>query len=138
MNTLQMLRDLGSIIFLALSISLQSCYQDYTCRQDFIGTFSVYLPHVDSVYHEIIYERGWDTVNLTSKSNGDYYFNTDDPILKEIEGSWHTESINIEGDCIGYIKQHNLRAAVPVAPFYLSVFILDSIKFTLPFRKTSK
>lgn len=125
------------VILLALFIVfvLTSCVRNNSCQDDYVGTFYVYMPHVSHKYKDLVKERDWDKVKLISRKNGSYSILTDDPILKQSEGTWETESNNLEGECIGYIKQRNLRRAVPVAPFYLTVFVSDTVKFTLPFRQ---
>jgi hypothetical protein len=85
----------------------------------------------DSAISNFVASRHWDTVLLVSEANGRYYFKTNDRILKKCEGYWFVESDNLEGDCVGYIKQNNLRKPVPVAPFRIAV--LDSLRFSMQF-----
>ena len=117
-----------------LVLFLAACSRNDTCKKDYQGIFKVNMSYfTDSAIAEFVESRHWDTVSLISDSNGSYYFNTSDKTLKESEGYWFVESDNIEGECIGYIKQNNLKHPVPVGPFVIT--ILDPIKFSIQFVK---
>lgn len=118
-----------------VSICCYSCVHDDTCKKDYEGTFKLNLSYLeDTAIKNWVRERHWDTVLLISEPDGRYYFNTTDQKLKECEGTWFTKSNNVEGDCIGYIKQNNLDHSSPVGPFIIS--ILDSKRFSVQFVKT--
>jgi len=123
--------------FLSLTLCLSSCYQNKACEPNYIGTFIVDTSNLHSTYKKIIVDHKWLTVKLISESNGKYYIDTNDPILKKCEGSWYTNSNNIDGDCFGYIKQKNQVNAFNTDAFNIHGNINDSIKFVLHFRKTT-
>jgi hypothetical protein len=121
-------------LLIFLSIYFYSCVHNDTCKKDYEGTFKLNLSDLkDTIIKNWIRQRHWDTVLLISKPDGKYYFNTTDQKLKECEGTWFTKSDNLEGDCIGYIKQNNLEHSSPVGPFIIS--ILDSLRFSIQFVK---
>jgi len=117
---------------------LNSCVHNKTCTKNYIGTFSIDTNLINPEHKKTIHEKGWDTVRLVSDSAGNYQFNTNDEILKKSEGAWYTKSNDIEGNCIGYIKQKNLKQAISVSPFDVIIFINDTTSWRLPFRRVGK
>ena len=115
---------------------ISSCfnYKNETCRPYYIGTFTIDTNNLHVDYKNIILQQGWMSVKLISDSTGNYYFNTNDPILKMCEGTWYTRSDNLDGECIGYVKQNNLRAE-HTSGFSIAGKIDDSINFILPFMQ---
>ena len=120
---------------ISLVFFLNSCFQNDSCRPDFIGTFIIDTAGLESRHQSIIQKHSWDTVKLVSDKFGKYYFNTDDSILKQCEGTWRISSNNMERDCLGSIKQKNMKEPINVYSYRISIRIGDSIDFSIPFKK---
>jgi hypothetical protein len=114
---------------------LASCYRNETCKPFYIGEFKIDTSIISNPKClDYIKRYNWDIVKLVSKENGKYFFETNDERLKECEGKWWVSSANIDGDCIGHIKQNNLKGDVSKPPFYISIKIAGE-SYTLPFQK---
>jgi hypothetical protein len=138
LNNLHKMRTKVFSLCIATLLNLTSCFNhvDKNCARDYIGVFQVDTTFSPEPIKRLIFTKGWDTLHLFSYKNGRYHINTNDPLLKDAEGRWYTESKNIEGDCIGYIKQKNLSTAIPKAPFILT--IKDTITFSIRFMKVDR
>ena len=76
-------------------------------------------------------------MKLISDSSGNYHFTSTAPILKKCEGKWYTSSDDTEGNCIGYVKQKNLKEETTGA-FSIVGEIEDTVRFIIPFKKVSE
>jgi hypothetical protein len=125
------------LFLLLVFINLESCfyYKDDSCAKDYIGTYRLDTTFSNNIARRIVKERQWDTTILISNSDGNYYISTTDPLLKEAEGTWYTKSNNLEGECIGYIKQNNSNHAISGGPFILT--IRDTATFHIRFAKVA-
>lgn len=124
-------------VSLILLLVMQACYTNKTCEPLYIGDYKIdinYISHPACL--AIVKQYRWDTVRLTSDEGGKYFFQTNDPRLKACEGEWWVSSANIDGDCIGHIRQKNHDGDVSKPPFYISIEI-EGEAYTLPFRKVN-
>ena len=112
-----------------------SCYNNNTCRPNYIGTFSIDTSQIiNPIAKKYVQEYRFDTVRLISNSKGKYYFQGNNTIIKEYEGEWFTKSDDIEGNCSGYIRQKNMNQAFPRIAFDIYIRIQNET-YILPFRK---
>jgi hypothetical protein len=122
-------------LLLLLLVFIVSCYKNETCKQFYIGEFRIDTNIISNPKClEFVKLYRWDTVKLVSKTDGRYFFETKDKWLKECEGEWWVGSANMDGDCIGHVKQNNLSGEVAKPPFYISIKLLGE-SYTLPFKK---
>jgi hypothetical protein len=125
----------NGLILVCLISCLTSCYRNETCEPLYIGEFRIDPSIISNPKClEYVKQYNWDTIKLISKDNGKYFFITDDVRLKECEGKWWVSSANVDGDCIGHIKQKNLKVDVSVPPFYIAIQVSGE-GYSLPFRK---
>jgi hypothetical protein len=120
---------------ISILILFASCYRNETCKHLYVGEYKIdtsIISNPKCLNYVKLYK--WDTVKLVSKEDGKYFFETNDTKLKECEGEWWVNSTNIDGDCIGHIKQNNLEGSVSVSPFYIAI-IISGEGFSLPFKK---
>ena len=101
------------LILILLSTTIISCYENNSCVPNYIGMFKIN----DSLVHDAltiayIKQFGWDTVTLVSDSTGNYYFDSNNPILKKVEGKWHTESNDIEGIALDILIRKIMRRVI--------------------------
>ncbi|OJW35405.1 MAG: hypothetical protein BGO54_02235 [Sphingobacteriales bacterium 46-32] len=123
------------ILLVLTIVFFSACYRNEECKPFYIGRFKIDTSLISyPKCLELVKSNNWDTVNLISRENGVYYFETNDRRLKECEGKWRVASANLDGECIGYVKQNNLMGEVSVPPFYIAIKI-DRESYSLPFKK---
>lgn len=121
---------------IAILMCVSSCtYTNKECDVNYIGSFKIDMRLIkNKKLLAIVKGRKWTDALLQSDSSGRFLILTEDPLLKKSEGKWETSSTEIEGTCVGYLKQKNRGDKFSAHAFDVWIAIGNDA-YIIPFRR---